>query len=65
MPRLSQNPEMLRAARLAKVGPLVWDNWQKCGKEAMVDFKAALLSQQDTIKDDDKKEDTFREVTPC
>ena len=40
MPRLSQNPEMLRAARLAKVGPETWQSWKDAGMVALDIFKA-------------------------
>ncbi len=43
MPRLSKNPELLRAARLARVGPETWDSWKKAG-QAPLDLLKSLVS---------------------
>jgi len=32
LPRLGQNPELLRAARLAKVGPETWESWKRAAQ---------------------------------
>jgi hypothetical protein len=42
MPRLSQNPELKRAARLARVGPDTWKSWVDAGRVPLEMIKSFM-----------------------
>ena len=42
MPRLSQNPELRRAAQLAKVGPETWESWKNAAEVPLALLKSFM-----------------------